>query len=92
MAPLSAFALRRFGETSEDLVSITRRELVHALGAAGSAAFLPSAAAGQAANRTAAGDGAPADRTVHMSGDGFPLSARAFTSLLDTLTRQADIE
>ena len=74
-------------------MSITRRELVHALGAAGSAAFLPPAAAAQTANRTAPHDGAPeADRTVYMSGDGIPLSTRAFTALLDTLTRQTDIE
>jgi threonine aldolase len=74
-------------------VSITRRELVHALGAAGSAAFLPPVAAAQTANRTAPHDGAlEADRTVYMSGDGIPLSTRAFTALLDTLTRQTDIE
>jgi threonine aldolase len=74
-------------------VSITRRELVHTLGAAGGAAFLPARAAAQTANRTSPHEGAPeADRTVYMSGDGVPLSPRAFTSLLDTLTRQADVE
>ncbi|HET9705173.1 MAG TPA: beta-eliminating lyase-related protein [Vicinamibacterales bacterium] len=74
-------------------MSITRRELVHTLGAAGGAAFLPARAAAQTANRTSPHEGAPeADRTVYMSGDGVPLSPRAFTSLLDTLTRQADVE
>jgi threonine aldolase len=74
-------------------VTITRRELVHALGAAGSAAFLPPVAAAQTVSRTAMREAAPeTDRTVYMSGDGVPLTPRAFTSLLDGLARLADVE
>jgi threonine aldolase len=74
-------------------VTITRRELVHALGAAGSAAFLPPVAAAQTVSRTAVREAAPeTDRTVYMSGDGVPLTPRAFTSLLDGLARLADVE
>jgi threonine aldolase len=88
------FRAPRFGENSEDLVSMTRRQLVHTLGAASGAALLPSSvAAAQTSSRTERHEGAPAaDRTVYMSGDGVPLSPRAFTALLNTLTSQADIQ
>ena len=68
-------------------MTITRRELVHTLGAAAGVAWLPCSAA-------AAAIAAPednADRIVYMSGDGVPLSPRAFTALLDRLTQAADV-
>ena len=68
-------------------MTITRRELVHTLGAAAGVAWLPcsSAAAAFAAPEDSA------DRTVYMGGDGVPLSPRAFTALLDRLTQAADV-
>lgn len=69
-------------------MTMTRRELVHALGAAGGVGvlgqFSPPAP-------SAAPDEAP-DRNVHLGGDGVPLTPRAFTVLLDSLTRQHAVE
>jgi threonine aldolase len=68
-------------------MTITRRELVHTLGAAGGFAWLqspPSSTSGAAPEDTR-------DRTVYLGGDGVPLSPRAFTALLDRLARQADV-
>ena len=69
-------------------MAMTRRELVHAVGAAGGFAWLgqsPSGPAAVASEETA-------DRTVYLGGDGVPLTPRAFTALLDALTRKADIQ
>jgi threonine aldolase len=77
-------------------MTITRRALVQTLGAAGGVAWLRprEAAAGRqsppATSPPAAPNG-PGDRTVHLSGDGVPLSPRAFTALLDELTGKADV-
>ena len=67
---------------------MTRRELVHAFGAAGGVGWLGQFA--PATPLSAAPDEAP-DRNVYLSGDGVPLTPRAFTALLDSLTRKADI-
>jgi threonine aldolase len=70
-------------------MTITRRELVQTLGAAGGLAWLaqsPSGAVGSGASAE------PADRMVHLSGDGVPLNARQFTALLDSLTQRAEIQ
>ena len=68
-------------------MTITRRELVHTLGAAGGAAWLSCASEAAA---FAAPEDSP-DRTVYMGGDGVPLSPRAFTALLDRLTQATDV-
>ena len=69
-------------------MTITRRELVHALGAVGGLTWLHSSAC-EATLLAAPED--EADRTVYMGGDGVPLSPRAFTALLDSLTRKSDV-
>ena len=69
-------------------MNMTRRELVHAFGAAGGAGWLGQFS--PAAPASAAPDEAP-DNNVYLSGDGVPLTPRAFTVLLDSLTRQHPI-
>ena len=69
-------------------MTMTRRELVHTLGAAGGAGWLGQFS--PAAGSSAAPDDT-ADRTVYLNGDGVPLSPRAFTALLHSLTQQADV-
>ena len=69
-------------------MTMTRRELVHSFGAAGGLAWLGQSLPG--AGTSVPED--PTDRTVYLSGDGVPLDPRAFTALLDSLTRQADIQ
>ena len=68
---------------------MTRREVVHALGAAGGVGWLrqspPTTVAAVASEEST-------DRAVYLSGDGVPLTARAFTALLDSLTRKTEIE
>jgi threonine aldolase len=68
-------------------MALTRRELVHLFGAAAGVACasdLPVFAA------TAPGD-TPPDRMVYLGGDGIGLTPRAYTALLDDLTRKADV-
>jgi threonine aldolase len=69
-------------------MNMTRRELVHAFGAASGVAWLPQSPS----TGSAATSGEPADRMVYLSGDGVPLSPAEFTALLDSLTRKAQIE
>jgi threonine aldolase len=68
-------------------MNMTRRELVHTFGAAAGLAWVQSP---PTATAVAAPDGS-ADRTVYLSGDGVPLSPRAFTALLDDLTRKHEV-
>lgn len=65
-------------------MALTRRELVHTLGAAASLGWVEPTFGETAAQATA-------DRTVHLSGDGLGLPPRAYTALLDQLTRQIDV-
>ena len=67
-------------------MTMTRRELVHAFGAVGGVAWLAQAPPGSTTSEDAA------DRTVYLSGDGVPLSPRAFTALLDSLTRKSEVQ
>jgi threonine aldolase len=69
-------------------MAMTRRELVHSVGAAGGFAWLGQSPRGSAASASEE----PVDRTVYLGGDGVPLTPRAFTALLDSLTRKADIQ
>ena len=67
---------------------ITRRTLLHSLGAAGGVAWFDRADAGAAplgANRSVD------DRDVYLSGDGVPLSPAAFAALLADLAGRADV-
>lgn len=67
---------------------LTRRDVVHAFGAAGGAAWLgqfPPSGSSTAPDQAA-------DRSVYLSGDGVPLAPRAFTALLDALTRKREVE
>jgi threonine aldolase len=66
-------------------MALTRRELVHSLGAAAGLGWVdrPALAATVAQ--------ATVDRTIRLGGDGIGLSPRGFTSLLDQLTRQIDV-
>jgi threonine aldolase len=68
-------------------MTMTRRELVHTFGAAAGLAWVQSP---PNATSLAAPDSS-ADRTVYLSGDGVPLSPRAFTALLDDLTRKSEV-
>lgn len=66
-------------------MALTRRELVHTLGAAASLGWIePSAADASLAPATA-------DGIVNMSGDGIGLSPRVYASLLDRLTREREV-
>ena len=66
-------------------MALTRRELVHTLGAAATLGWI---------DRTAA-DASTAQETesriVHMGGDGIALSPRGYASLLDDLTRNLEV-
>jgi threonine aldolase len=66
-------------------MTLTRRELVHTIGATAGLRWLDRPIPGPSTPDSAA------DRTVHLSGDGIGLSPRGYTSLLDELTRQAEI-
>ena len=68
-------------------MTLTRRELVHTLGATAGLGWIEPSARGQ----SVAGE-APAERTVYLGGDGIGLSPRGYTSLLDRLTRQIDVD
>jgi threonine aldolase len=68
-------------------MTITRRELVHTVGAAAGARWLCQTdvvAASSVFTETP-------DTTVYLSGDGVPLTPRAFTALLDELTKKAEV-
>jgi threonine aldolase len=66
-------------------MSLTRRELVHTLGAtAGLGLIERPILAGSVAQ-------AKADRIVHLGGDGIGLSPRGYSSLLDELTRKLEV-
>ncbi len=68
-------------------MSFTRRTFVQALGAASTLGWMevPAAGAGRPARA------AVPDRTVHLSGDGVPLSPRAYAALLNELCQNADV-
>jgi threonine aldolase len=66
-------------------MALTRRELVHTLGATASLGWVERPALGETAAQ------ATADRTVYLGGDGIGLSPRGYTSLLDQLTRQIEV-
>ena len=67
------------------VMALTRRELVHTLGASAGLRWLERPVLAAAVPERAA------DRAVYLSGDGIGLSPRGYTSLLDELTRDADI-
>lgn len=69
-------------------MTMTRRELVHAFGAAGGVGWLGQLSPAASSD---APDEAP-DRNVYLSGDGVPLTPRAFTVLLDALTRKDAVQ
>jgi threonine aldolase len=71
-------------------MTITRRDLLHTISAAGGAAWLCRSDVVAAASSEFAQ--AADDRTVYLSGDGVPLAPRQFASLLDELTKNADIQ
>jgi threonine aldolase len=66
-------------------MALTRRELVHTLGASAGLAWIERPAVSEIMTQ------ATADRTVYLGGDGIGLSPRGYTSLLDQLTRQIDV-
>jgi threonine aldolase len=66
-------------------MTLTRRELVHTLGAAASFGWIERSAVDASVAQVTA------DRVVHMGGDGIGLSPRSYTSLLDELTRKLDV-
>jgi threonine aldolase len=67
------------------LVRISRRNLVQTIGATAGVALLGKSTA------AAASDPEAVSRTVHLSGDGIPLSPRQFASLLGRLCAERDI-
>jgi threonine aldolase len=71
-------------------MTISRRDLMHTVGATAGAALLDPARA--AASRAgAAPEPRSVDRTVHLSGDGIPISAREYASLLERLCADRDV-
>ena len=66
-------------------MSLTRRELVHSLGAAAGLGLIERPAL---AGSVAQGE---ADGIVYLGGDGIGLSPRGYTSLLHELTRKLDV-
>jgi threonine aldolase len=70
-------------------MALTRRELVQTLGLTAGAGWLgASAISGAGQEGLAAED----ERTVRLSGDGLALPPRAYTALLDQLTRKANVD
>jgi threonine aldolase len=69
-------------------MALTRRELVRVLGATAGAAC----AADIPAFAVSPPPGTTEDRTVLLGGDGFGLTPRAYTSLLDQLAAKADVK
>ena len=70
-------------------MSLTRRELVQTLGVTTGLGWLGAPVSHAAAQE---GHGRENDRTVHLSGDGLALPPRAYTALLDQLTRTAGVD
>jgi threonine aldolase len=69
-------------------MALTRRELVHTLGAAAGVSWLDvPRREDEASTSSVAAD----DRSVHLSGDGVGLSPRAYAALLDELARKSDL-
>jgi threonine aldolase len=70
-------------------MALTRRELVQTLGLTTGVGWL-----GDSVIRPTGQDGYANDddRTVRLSGDGLALPPRAYTALLDQLTRKADVD
>jgi threonine aldolase len=66
-------------------MALTRRELVHTLGATAGLGFVERAALVETVAQ------ATADRMVYLGGDGIGLSPRGYTSLLDRLTGSIDV-
>lgn len=69
-------------------MALTRRELVHTLGATAGLGWVERAVRAADAGGTLLAD---ADRTVFLGGDGLGLSPRAYTALLDGLTQKSDV-
>jgi threonine aldolase len=68
-------------------MALTRRELVHTLGASAGLAWLD----GPGPFREAGAPPSTPDRSVHLSGDGIGLSPSAYTALLDELARKVEV-
>ena len=66
-------------------MTLTRRELVHTLGAAATLGWVGRTAVDASIAQETE------DRIVHMSGDGIALSPRGYASLLDDLARNAEV-
>ena len=66
---------------------LTRRELVHTLGATAGVGWVERAVRAAETKESRA----DTDRTVFLGGDGLGLSPRAYTALLDDLTQKAEI-
>jgi threonine aldolase len=70
-------------------MALTRRELVQTLGLTTGVGWLGDSVIHAASQEGHANED---DRTVHLSGDGLALPPRAYTALLDQLTRKADVD
>lgn len=68
-------------------MALTRRELVHTLGASAGLAWLD----GPGPFGEATAPPSTPDRSVHLSGDGIGLAPGAYTALLDELTQKAEV-
>ena len=68
-------------------MALTRRELVHTLGATAGLAWLD----GPVSVPEATEPPSTPDRSVHLSGDGIGLAPAAYTALLDELARKAEV-
>jgi threonine aldolase len=66
-------------------MSLTRRELVHTLGAAAGLGWIEQSAPGESAVQ------AKPDRIVQLGGDGLGLSPREYAALLHELTRKFEV-
>ena len=66
-------------------MTLTRRELVHTLGAAATLGWIDRTSVDASTAQETE------DRIVHMGGDGIALSPRGYASLLDDLARNAEV-
>jgi threonine aldolase len=66
-------------------MTLTRRELVHTLGAAATLGWIDRTSVDASTAQETE------DRIVHMSGDGITLSPRGYASLLDDLARNVEV-
>src|SRR5262245_1968804 len=66
-------------------MTLTRRELVHTLGAAATLGWIDRTAVDASTAQETE------DRVVHMGGDGISLSPRGYASLLDDLARKLEV-